>query len=89
MPGAGGVNVPPTGGSVSVTASCSVVKRNVQLNSNTGSLLEAWLKAPAGMCIVFSPGITGDELKSNSMLRPSPATMLPSAGVPLTVKSLA
>ena len=44
------------------------------------------VKAPAGISIVFCPGVTGEALKWKVM--PVPATPSSSAGVPLTVKSL-
>ena len=89
VPGAGGVNVPPTGGSVSVTVSCSWAKRNVQLNSRIGSLFEAWRIAPASICIVFSPSTTGEVVKVKSIVWFPFDKVAVSAGVPFTVKSLA
>jgi hypothetical protein len=63
------------------------LKNNVHVNSCTGPWPQ--LKAPAGICMVFWPPITGEVLKWKVMLR-SPLMMISlSAGVPLTVKSLA
>jgi hypothetical protein len=44
------------------------------------------LKAPAGICIVFSPGTTGEALNWKVMVVPLMISL--SAEVPLTVKSL-
>src|SRR4029077_536050 len=61
--------------------------KNVHVNSCTGPWPQ--LKAPAGICMVFWPPTTGEVLKWKVMLR-SPLMMISlSAGVPLTVKSLA
>src|SRR5438105_13766379 len=70
-----------------VGLSLGIAKRNVQLNSDTGPGPQ--LKAPAGICMVLTPGTAGDVLKMNSIVV-SPFTKVTlSAVVPFTVKSLA
>ena len=58
----------------------------VQWKPSKGRPLLEHVKAPAGISIVFCPGITGEALKWNSSVDAPPLTLF--AGIPLTVKTL-
>jgi len=58
------------------------------VNSDTG-WPSAQLKAPAAICMVLPPSTTGEVLKAKSIVKLPFTTVAESAGVPLTVKSLA
>jgi hypothetical protein len=76
------------GRGLGVGVALGVLKRNAQVNSATGWPV-AQLKAPAGICMVLRPCTTGEVLKTKVMVRSSGLIVSESAGVPLTVKSLA
>ena len=76
------------GRGLGVGVALGVLKRNVQVNSATGWPV-AQLKAPAEICMVLRPCTTGEVLKMKVMVRSSGLIVSESAGVPLTVKSLA
>jgi len=57
------------------------------VNSRTGPKPHS--KAPAGICIVLTPGTAGEVRKVNSIVRSPFIKLTLSAGVPFTVKSLA
>ena len=82
--------MPPTAGTVVVTASNTASYRNVHVKSNTGMLSEMRLNAPAAICIVCRPCVTtGVLLKWKVMVRLPLDKAKLFAGVPLTEKSLA
>src|SRR4029077_15150879 len=90
VPGAGGENVPPTGGTVVVTCSGVMAKQNEHWNSKFPWLSEARLNAFAGICIVCEPCVvTGELLKWKVIVALRLLKTNELAGVPFTVKSVA
>ena len=60
----------------------------VQLKCSKERPVKRHAKAPAGISMRFRPCPTGEAVNWKVMVSPPPLIMSPSAGIPLTVKSL-